>query len=71
MTIWPNSDQCVKVSYNTRPVTHAALVDVKRASSGGVRTPDREAMGRQSRIPPNSINAEKVIVITCVYESFN
>jgi hypothetical protein len=52
-------------------VTQAALVDVKRASRGGVHKPDREAVGRQSRKAPNNINAEKVIVITCVYESFN
>ncbi|MDR2575009.1 MAG: hypothetical protein LBC52_01045 [Treponema sp.] len=71
MTIWPNNDQWVKVSYNTRPVTQAALVAVKRASSGGVHPPEREAAGRQSKNPPNSINAENVIVITCVYVSFN
>ena len=52
MTHWPKSDQWVKVSTVTRPVTHVALVAVKSASRKVVVWPSFAEKGiKRSSVP--------------------
>ena len=52
MTICPNSDQWIYVSYTISPVTQVALVAVKSESTKGVHTRSAEEIGRHKSSDP-------------------
>ena len=64
-TTWPKKDQWVPVSTITRPVTHEALVDVKRAGIKPVTSPDAEETGSIKSNVPIIMTRKKPRAIVC------
>jgi len=60
ITTCPNIDQWVKVSYTTSPVTQVPEVAVKIELISGVKVPDFDEIGRQSKKVPIIITAKKL-----------
>ena len=54
------------VGTTTSPVTHVAVVAVKRASINGTHSPEAELMGSISKRVPHRIAKRKLSKIKCV-----
>jgi hypothetical protein len=63
ITILPNGEKYVAVSFTISPVTHVALVAVNRVSTGCIATPAAVARGELRRIKPMVIVARKLNII--------
>jgi hypothetical protein len=60
ITIWPNIEKSFPTSFTTRPVTHVALVAVKKASIGLNECPGLELWGSDNKNPPMIITRRKL-----------